>query len=848
MPRATPIQTTFNAGELSYSIEGRVDTAKYPNGCKTLENYIPMIQGPAKRRGGTRFVAEVKNSSARTWLVKFQFSATQSYQLEFGNLYIRFFTQHGQLLSGGVPYEVVSPYTTADLINSDGGFALGFCGSNDVVYLSHQNYALRKLSRISAVSWTLTAVNITNGPFKTINTTATTVTAAAITGVTTITASAAIFSASMVGSLFYIQQPLTTTTAQWQPGVAVALNDLRRSGGITYKAANAATTGTIKPIHFDGTISDGVVNWVYQDPGYGYGTITGFTSTTVVELTVVNQLPSNATSATTKWAFGEFSAVNGYPSQVDFYKERLALARGTQAWLSVSADYENFSSRDQGGNVVTDQAISITLQSEQSNAIQWLSSGDSLLCGTAGGEFSVQAITTNLAFGADNVTAPSISTFGCRGVRPVRIASAVLFIQRAGTKLRDLMYDFLSNNFDSKDNSILADHITLGGITQMAFQQEPYSIVWNLRADGQLAGMTYSREQYQDAPYGGWHKHRIGGIYNDTFFDLAAVVECISVTPDPNGGRDELWMIVKRTINGVTRRYVEYMEKERTYNDDPQDSFYVDCGATLDRSAYNLVYAVAGSVANAEACVLIPDAGALIAGTTSVLFTAGHVIFSSGDVGRYIRYRYSTIDTIDNKTLVWHTASALITSYLSTITVRATIVTAWPHLFSLPKFWRLTTLVVTGLSYLEGRTVSILADGAVVAPSVVTGGQITLPYACGKAQIGLSFASRLQTMRFNAGAADGTSQGKTSRINKLIIRLFESLGVTYGSNFDKLKEIPFREASDLMDEAPPLYTGDKVLDFTADYSGDPWVCIEQTEPLPATIVCLIPVMSTQDRS
>lgn len=845
MPRAAPILSSFNAGELSYSIEGRPDIAKFPNGCKVLENYIPMIQGPAKRRGGTRFVAEVKDSSARTWLVRFEFNVQQAYQIEFGNLYIRFYTLHGQLISGGVPYEIASPYTTADLTNSDGSFALRFTESNDIIYITHQNYEPRKLSRISAVNWQLTTLTTTNGPFKDINATSTTVTCSAIVGAVTVTASSAIFTASMVGSLFYVQQPLTSTTVQWEPGKAVALNDLRRSNGVNYKATNAGTTGSVKPIHYEGTVSDGAVSWQYQDPGYGYGTITGFTSTTVVTVTVVNQLPAQATSASTKWAFGAFSAVDGYPSQVTFYKERLVFARGQGVWMSVSGDYENFSSRDPNGNVVTDMAISLVLQSDKVNNIEWLIATDSLLCGTAGGEFAVQSITTNLPFGPDNVTAPSIAPFGSRGIQPVRVSDAVIFVQRSGTKLRDIVYDYVPNKFDSKDNSILADHIAIGGITQMAFQQEPYSIIWCVRADGQLIAMTYSREQYQDAPYGGWHRHIIGGSFGSGH----AVVECISVTPAPNEDRDELWMIVKRTINGVTKRYVEYMDYERQYNDDPYDSFYVDCGAVLDNSAYNIVIAGGGSVPTATANALTPGAGSTTYGASVVMTSVSAIFNAVTSIGKEIHYTYSTLDPEDQRTLIWHTSKAIINSYNSTTSVNCTIAVPFPSLSVIASTdWRITVSAISGLGYLAGQEVAILGDGAVVPRQIVSGGAISITPSCGKLSIGLPFSSRIKTMRVNAGAADGTSQGKTSRINKLAVRFFETIGISYGSNFSNLKEIDFRAVNNLMDNAPPLFTGDEVLDFAADYSTDPWLCIEQSDPLPSMIICMMPIISTQDRS
>lgn len=842
MPRAAPLLSSFNSGELSPNLAGRPDIAKYGSGCAVLENFIPIVQGPAKRRAGTRFVAEVKDSSARTWLVRFEFNTTQGYVLEFGNQYIRFFTQHGQVVSGAVPYEIASPWTTADLTNADGTFALRFTESNDVVYICHPSYAVRKLARSAPTSWSLTTLTPTNGPFKTINTTATTVYASAQTGAAvTVTASSAIFTANMVGSLFYIEQKSVLDIKLWEAGKAIAVGDRRRSNGMNYVALNAATTGGNKPLHNSGAVYDGDtgVQWKYEDPGYGYGIITGYTSGTQVTINVIKAIPFYAVlvaNATALWALGAWSDVEGWPTQVNFYKERLVFGRGQNVWLSVSGDYENFAAKDDSGNVVSDQAISLILQSDKVNNLQWMSSSDALLCGTAGGEFAVQSITTNLPFGPDNCTAPSVSAFGSRNMIPVKVGEATLFVQRSGIKLRDIVYDFISNKFTSNDQNVMADHITQGGLIQIAYQQEPYSIVWAVRADGKLVAMTYSREQYDSPPFGGWHNQPIAG----SFGSGPAVVESIAVIPAPAADRDELWMIVKRTINGVTRRYVEYLEYERRFNDDPQDAFYVDAGLSLDNTAY--------TITNNAACTLTPGAGATVKNTTGVVFTAGAAIFSAADIGKEIQYRY-WVWASDNRTKVYASARALVTGYTSTTSITCTILQPWPDLSVLAATaWRRSVTTVTGLSHLEGQTVAIMGDGATYPTQTVTGGTITLPTPACKIQVGLAVRGRLKTMRLNAGAGDGTSQGKTARINKAAIRLLETLGCKFGPSFEQLDEIDFRTVADQMDGPPALFTGDQIVDFDGDYSTDPWVCLETQEPQPCTVIGVMPIVSTYDRS
>jgi hypothetical protein len=200
MARAAPIQTNFTAGELSPRLEGRVDLAKYHNGCRVLENMVIHVHGGASRRAGTRFVAEVKDSASPVRLVPFEFSTVQAYVLEFGDGYIRFFRDEGQIESApGVAYEIASPYGAAEL------FELAFAQSADVMYLVHPAHAPRRLSRTDHTSWTLEAVDFRDGPYGEVNTGEVTLAPSAATGAgITITASAALFSSEDVGRLVRI--------------------------------------------------------------------------------------------------------------------------------------------------------------------------------------------------------------------------------------------------------------------------------------------------------------------------------------------------------------------------------------------------------------------------------------------------------------------------------------------------------------------------------------------------------------------------------------------------------------------------------------------------------------------
>ena len=557
--KASPGQTSFNAGELSPLLKGRPSLDKFKNGCETMENFIPQIQGPARKRPGTRFVAEVKDSADVTRLLPFEYSTTQAYVLEFGDSYVRFYLDGGVVESSpGVPYEITSPYTSAQV------GALEYAQSADVVYITHPDHAPYKLARVSALSWTLTAVTFAWPPFNDENTGAITLTASALTGAITLTASASLFVAGDVGSYFKISEVSASKYNQWTTGVAYTSGDIVYYLGNIYESGTTASAGTRPPIHTTGAESDGAVTWTFLHDGAGYAQITGYTSATLVNATVIKRLPT--TSATTRWSEGAWSTRRGYPHAVTFYEDRLWFAgsasRPQTLWASTSGDYEN---HKYGTN--DDDALNYTINTQDMNTIEWLAPTKVLAIGTVNGEFTLSATQISDPVTPTNVKITPQTTFGSApDVKPLRVGSVILFLQRAGRKLREYAYQFDTDSFVAPNMNVLADHVTESGVVEMAYQQEPNQIIWAARADGALVGMTYERTE----DVVGWHRHTIGG----------GIVESVINIPHWDGDQDVLWMIVRRTIDGASVRYVEYMEKYQT----GADSFFLDCGLTYDGS------------------------------------------------------------------------------------------------------------------------------------------------------------------------------------------------------------------------------------------------------------------------
>ena len=453
MARVHPFQTNFTAGELTPKLAGQVDFKKYNNGVEIMENMTVFPQGGASRRYGTRFVKEVKDSSKVTRLIPFEFNIEQSYVLEFGDQYIRFYKDNGQITSGGSAYEIATPFTESML------YEIQFTQSADVMYIVHETLEPRKLSRTGHTSWTLTTVEFQNGPYLDANESSVTFSSSA-SGVgtgRTLTASASTFVCSPNETGFHTEDI----------GRSVKLND-------------------------------------------GWGIITGYTSPTVVTWEIKQDIGSS--SASTDWALGAWSEHTGYPKTVTFFEQRLIFGGSTAypqtIWASESGFYEHFHA---GDGSPADSFI-YTIAANKVNTIRWLAPARDLIVGTAGGEFKVGR-PTGEPLQPDNVQITQQTTYGGYNTQPIQIGNAVLFVQRQRKKIRELAYRFEDDAYLAPDMTLLAEHITGNGVVDVDYAQEPQSIYWAVRQDGVLLGLTYQREEDVVA----WHRHIIGGSFKQTF-------------------------------------------------------------------------------------------------------------------------------------------------------------------------------------------------------------------------------------------------------------------------------------------------------------------------------------------
>lgn len=753
---------SFNAGEITPLADSRVDLAQYKAGCRVLQNMIPLPFGGAISRPGMQYLGAAKDSDREARVVAFNFSTTTNFVLEFGHLYIRFWTNAAQVLSGAVPLEIVTEYREQHL------FQIQFRQLNDVVYIVHPNYHPAKLTRVADDDWTLADVDWQYPPLQDENVEAATLAASAATGTGVIlTASVPMFDVEQIGAFFQVSH----SRAEGFTGILLTGNNtgswlsvigkwdfftfgswggtvhLQRTydGGTTVEAIrvfnsnqdrNVTASGEefkwcqlrIVETNFTGSAATTDVATpralleIQSTRWNGLVKITAVNSATEAVVDVIDALYDVA--ATALWAEGSFSTYRGFPRSIDMHEQRI-LYGGTAhqpntIWGSVSADFDNFrrTTNDDG-------SFAYTIATDQANAIQWLASQAGLIVGTSGEEWLMQASSTSEAITPTNVTFKRQSRYGSSHLPPAVINNLVLFVQRSGRKIRELQYSFASDSYVAPDLTLLAEHLTRSGIKQVAYQSHPDSVLWVVTDDGQLVGMTYEPEQKVAA----WHRHVTDGE-----------VESLAIIYGDSPGSDEIWLIVKRTIENVAARYVErlyplarhYMEQESK-----EGSFYVDSGTQLTNA--------------------VPSS------------------------------------------------------------------------------------VVTGLDWLEGKEVSILADGAVQPRQPVLGGVIALIIPATRVTIGLPFTAEVQPMKPDLALPDGTMQGRKVKIDRAAFRLWNTLGLewTDAPELGDWLPLPFRDTSDPMDSSPPLFTGEKEVSIGGGFEESINLAVRQTDPLPLGLLGII---------
>lgn len=808
------LQTNFTTGEITPRLYGRTDIEKYANAVKELTNAHAVAQGGAKRRAGTRFGGATKFGPASTSrLIEFIVSETASYELEFGNLYVRVWLSNG-VYSG---IELTSPYTSAQVA------ALDYTQGADTMFLFHGSVAPQRLRSFSPASWDLSAAPFTAQPFDEvgyrpiadltlgatsgagvafslsaglllasdvgrnvegqtgIGTIATV--SSATTGTINITSAfASTFYPSqsweMDGSPFAflipsIDAPVGATatlhaaltraatltlnnttgsiTVTASPGIFVSGDSgkvLYADGGfmtLTYVSATQCTgsTTTTFAAQTYGTGSWGITGDAFRSVDVGkYVSLNGglfqVTSTanaTVATATIIAAATSVIAAPPQSWALEDsmWSAAFGWPSTGTLYQQRLWVANTTKYPQTVFGSRTGLYLDFTKGSADSDACI-FQVASDTINPIAFLASSRELVILTYGGEFTMTG-GNDAPITPTNVQIKPQSTYGCANVRPCTIGKETLFMQRAARKLRALSYSLYVDSDVAPDISQLAEHLTYSGIVDMAYQAEPDGILWLVRADGVLVSVTYDHDQNVIS----WAKHYTQGAFE-------------SVSVIPNGGSDQLWCIVRRTVNGATVRYVEWF--------DP-DFVPIDAAANSGYPPY-------------------PDPA------------------------------------------IWG------------CTVDAGVVVDVP----------LAQATFSGYSHLNGLSIDVIADGCYLGTFPVASGSFTLTRPASRVLAGLHFDTTITLLTPEIQTGQGSAQGSAMRVGELQIRVLNSIGGSLVDREGRVQDLPYRRfGSKVLDQAPQLVTDNLVQEVLGWELGRNEMSIVQNKPLPLHLLSVVRVMT-----
>lgn len=618
-------QYGFSGGVISPALFGRMDLEKYALSLRTAENCLISKHGSVMNRAGTEFVGEVRDSSQQARIVGFQFSTTQAYVLEWGESVMRPIMDGGQVLgasanivsisqanpgvvtitahgwangdkifpsaiggmvelldnrvftvrnatantftledmwgaavnttsytaytSGGAfsrLYQLAFPYADTEL------FDIGFDQTADTMLLGHWGYAPRKLTRTGHASWTISAITF----------------APALAAPTSPSAVATVGAGATTYSYKITAIDEDTGEESLPSSVASCTNNLTVAGN--YNTVSwTAVAGAERYI-------------VYKAESGVYGLIGGTTGTSLLDENVLPDLGDTPPAAR-----NPFASSGNYPRVVTFHEGRSGWGSTLNTpggfWLSGSNLYYNM---NVASPAKADDAVSFDLRPGV-NAIAGAASLKKLVLFTSEAEYTVEGGGVTKYITPASLVVERHSARGSAFLKPIAIGGIALHVQRQGAAVRAFGYSFERDGYRTNDLTLLAPHLFRGHtIVDWCYQQDPDSVVWCVRDDGVLLALTFVEDQNTFA----WTDHYLGGTFGSgasaTGYGVAE--SCCSIE---GASQDDVYFVVKRTINGQTKRFIEKLAArwQAAFNaaeeiTNVEDMYFLDCGVTYTKT------------------------------------------------------------------------------------------------------------------------------------------------------------------------------------------------------------------------------------------------------------------------
>ena len=842
------IRQNFAGGELTKKLRGRSDLQLYANATERMQNYIAETQGPARFRTGSFYVHHTRLNQFAI-LIPFQFNDAQAYELEFTDGFMRVYkdeaivleddsksitgitqanpgvitsTAHGFAngdeifitdvvgmteLNGSfflVANVTANTFTLTDIDGaaidtsgftaySSGGtlekvfeivspyaeadlLQLKYAQNADTMYIVHPSYEPYKLTRADHDDWTLTTFTRINDPFSFI------ISAITQANPGVVTATGHNF---LDGDIIVIRDVVGMTE----------VNDNR------YKVANK-TANTFELTDPDTSADINTTGFTaYASGGYVYNEL---------------DMPGSCAFYEGRFDYG------GTPTR----PESIFLSRGPED--DGTPRYDDFTA-----GTDADHAMVITLAPVHGRVdnIEWLAGNNKyLLAGTFGGVTKATGGRDDEPITPTGISVKPVEPYGCADINPIANGNVLLYVQRGSLIVRSFEFDNLADSFIAVDRNLASDDIMGPGVSQLAFQTGRPDILWAARKDGVLIGLTFkSREDVS-----GWHRHFLGGTSDAGTYGKVLSVGVMTRTSN----EDQVWVVVERIINGVTRRYVEFL-KDPIKFPDPEDfytgedneeedkQFYLDTVFELQKEYVHLDSAISFNGADRGVA-----AGATItpAATTGVdiVFTASAPVFTANDVGNEI-WKKLGLERGDQ-------GRAKITEFTSTTSVKCQILKNYDSTDVIAAGnWYLTAASVSGLGHLEGETITVCVDGGLAPSQVVTDGVITVPYQFSMIHVGIFSRGIIKLLNAEIGGFNGPGQTKMKNIKELVFRFLNTLGGKFGTSLYSLQTIINWNNKNITGRPSPVSSDLKRVKYSDVWRRAKHVYFVQDVPLPCSI-------------
>ena len=829
----------FRNGVLSLKLKDRPNLDLYKSGVLVGENFLTQLHGPTTYRPGFEYSRTTRRNNIAQF-ISFTFADDEAYVLSFTEGYMRIFTDGGVLVEDTVSITAVTQANPGVItaagntyVDGDEVYIDDVAGMTDlngqfflvVVDVPGSTFSLTDQDG-TAIDTTLFTTYVSGG------------TAARVYEIESPyeTADLPQLKFAQKADIMYIDHPsyAPRKITRYGDGTWTLTTYVRTDDPFEQSEIAAITQAN------PGKVTTSAAHGFEDDYEVLLEDITGMTELnhivcTITKIDATNFTIGIDTTAYAAYVSGGVAILDGdCPATVGFYAGRVFHGGSVNdpdlLFGSKSPDPDIGATRYEDFTVgaEADDAVAYALTSASTSSVDrirfFMGTQKFLATGTYAGMLKVNGGTDSTPLSATAIQSFPVDNYGVADIMPINFGNSIIYVQRGGEVVYSFKNNFLSDGYKSLDETLQSDELTVGGIVQMAYQQGNPNQIWAVIGDGRLLSFVYHEGEGTSA----WNEHLIAGEG-----------DVLTVAAQPQSdNRDRVWIAVERTINGATRRYVEYLAKNPRIPE-RQDYYTGSSGDdkdTDDTMYRNLMFYAQKRQVHLDSCLSLDttqDTTITPAATSGevVVFTAGASIFKSTDLLRKIQVKYLTGT---------EQGVAKIVAFVSSTEVRCQILQDFSSTDTIASGgWYFTKDTIEGLGHLEGETVSVVADGGIHADCVVTDGAISLSAQTTYAMVGLFYFGRIKTMPLELLMTTGITPGKVKTVNVVNLMFRNTLGVSYGSDPYNMQRIGFRDGVQFTDRPTFLYNGVKHEPGFDNFSEQRSMWIVQTVPYPCTLNSMI---------